>query len=292
MIKYTIIIPHHNIPRLLSRCLRSIPDCEEIQVIVIDDNSSEDIVSFCEFPGLERRYTKIIFDKSGRGAGYARNLGLPHVKGKWLLFADADDYFYDNFYETIRSYYDNCADLILFKAESVDSDDFSPSNRHKELNQYIDDVRLGKITAKTASILMPTPWCRMIKSELVRNNSIQFDHTISANDVMFITKATNIAEQVIVSNDILYVVTTRKGSLWNNTSKDMSNYLCRMDVYITRNNYLKGSSYPKIPIIEYIYKARHFGLIGVFYAFKLALSRGALFSGVSTLLIALRNKLK
>lgn len=44
---FTIIIPHKDIPDLLMRCLKSIPVSEDIQVIVVDDNSSEaDVIFF------------------------------------------------------------------------------------------------------------------------------------------------------------------------------------------------------------------------------------------------------
>lgn len=38
---FSIIIPHYDIPDLLMRCLKSIPVSEDIQVIVVDDNSSD-----------------------------------------------------------------------------------------------------------------------------------------------------------------------------------------------------------------------------------------------------------
>ncbi|HCE47774.1 MAG TPA: glycosyl transferase family 2, partial [Prevotellaceae bacterium] len=72
---YSVIIPHYNSPDLLMRCLASIPDREDIQVIVIDDNSSADVVNFTNFPGKERIYTTLLFNKDNQGAGHARNLG-------------------------------------------------------------------------------------------------------------------------------------------------------------------------------------------------------------------------
>ena len=90
---FSVIIPHHEIPALLQRCLDSIPDVPEVQVIVVDDNSSEQKVDFEQFPGLGRKYTQCIFDKEGGGAGHARNIGMKHADGKWLVFADADDFF-------------------------------------------------------------------------------------------------------------------------------------------------------------------------------------------------------
>ena len=48
---YSIIIPHKNTPRLLERCLCSIPTWDEIQIIIIDDNSNSESVDFSSFSG-------------------------------------------------------------------------------------------------------------------------------------------------------------------------------------------------------------------------------------------------
>lgn len=57
-------------PRLLERCLCSIPTWDEIQIIIIDDNSNSESVDFSHFPGNGRKNTEILFTKEGKGAGY------------------------------------------------------------------------------------------------------------------------------------------------------------------------------------------------------------------------------
>ena len=103
-ILYSIIIPHYNIPELLQRCLNSIPDLPSFQVIIVDDCSDGKIVDFRYFPGMERENVKCIFLKERHGAGFARNLGLRYACGKWVLFADADDFFHKDFYNIISAY--------------------------------------------------------------------------------------------------------------------------------------------------------------------------------------------
>ncbi|MFS2459047.1 glycosyltransferase, partial [Phocaeicola vulgatus] len=58
---YSIIIPHKNTPRLLERCLYSIPTWDEIQIIIIDDNSNsvsvfyifkKTLFAVCRYPGV------------------------------------------------------------------------------------------------------------------------------------------------------------------------------------------------------------------------------------------------
>jgi glycosyltransferase involved in cell wall biosynthesis len=62
-INYTIIIPHKNIPDLLKRCLDSIPEQDDRQVIVVDDNSNIERVDFESFPGLNRKNIEVYFTK-------------------------------------------------------------------------------------------------------------------------------------------------------------------------------------------------------------------------------------
>ena len=91
-IMYSVIIPHKNIPKLLERCLQSIPSRNDIQIIVVDDCSDKDVI--CKVERLCSLYnTLLIKTTEGKGAGYVRNIGLTRAIGKWVLFADADDFF-------------------------------------------------------------------------------------------------------------------------------------------------------------------------------------------------------
>ena len=131
MINYTFIIPHKNIPDLLQRCLNSIPRSEDIQIIVVDDNSDPDKVDFEHFPGVGEPCVEVYFTKEGKGAGYARNVVLKHAKGKWLLFADADDLFSYKLNSILNLYVDKDVDVIFFNYDSVYSDDVSKKNEQK-----------------------------------------------------------------------------------------------------------------------------------------------------------------
>ena len=106
MYNYAIIIPHKNCPDLLQRALDSIPEKDDIQVIIVDDNSDATKVDFENFPGLGRKNTIVVFDKSGKGAGRARNIGLSKIENntKWILFLDADDFFSYRIEEILEKY--------------------------------------------------------------------------------------------------------------------------------------------------------------------------------------------
>ena len=278
----TIIIPHHNTPSLLQRCLESIPDDQRIQVVVVDDNSDERIVDFEKFPGKDRRNVEAYLTKEGKGAGYARNVGLQHAKGKWLLFADSDDFFVSGFYDIVQSFFDSDADVVLFKAKSVDSDTLEPSDRNENINNRIDECIRGVITAKEASVAVQSPWCRLIRRDFVERNNIHFDEVMACNDAMFCTKATCLASKVAVCPKSIYVVTFRQGSLWNSRKNNPQNHLIRLKVQIRRNNYVRPYGFKPLPIIGYVIKSLNISFTTFVKALWIATSKGALFQGISS----------
>ncbi|MBQ7180168.1 MAG: glycosyltransferase family 2 protein [Bacteroidaceae bacterium] len=292
MHNYSVIIPHHNIPALLQRCLDSIPPHDDMQVIVVDDNSSPQTVDFRHFPGLERPDVEVVLDKQGGGAGHARNVGIEHADGTWLIFADADDYFVPDFYETISSYVDSESDLILFMADSVDSDTGEPSDRHLVLNENVRRALKGEMTVRQASLEMPTPWCRMVRRSFVMERGIRYDEIPVSNDTMFAVKATCWARQVEVCDRVLYIVTTRRGSLWDGNTRDPRNFLCRLEVYIRRNRFYRDYPYAeKKAMMLFLLDAWPFGLATVWRAFCMLVRSGMLFSGMGTFWKIVRNHL-
>lgn len=184
---YSIIIPHKNIFDLLQRCLSSIPERDDTEIIIIDDNSAPEKTDFDNFPGKNRKNTEIIFSKKGGGAGFARNIGLSRATGKWLLFADADDYFNGCLDEILNDYIDdNTADMIFFRNGNIDGKTGKPLSRTKWLNDFMDiyfrNPGKGEILLK---YLFVVPWAKLIKRNIITFNAIQFDETIINNDISF-----------------------------------------------------------------------------------------------------------
>ena len=210
---FSIIIPHYNIPDLLIRCLRSIPVSEDIQVIVVDDNSPDADFYIDKYPELSRPYIEFIRAPKNGGAGYARNIGLDHATGKWLLFDDADDLYVDDMYEIILPYVESNADVIYFKEKSVLSSDIHQVIKRVEyMNKYIDEY-FETGCEKFVRLRYPQPWGKMIKREFVENYQFRFDEVEYSNDSFFSVCTGYYANEIDVSKQVLYIYTYRKNSL-------------------------------------------------------------------------------
>lgn len=211
-INYSIIIPHKNSENLLKRCLESIPYRNDIQIIVVDDNSAskENIQKIKEiFP-----YVKVILTTEGRGAGYVRNVGLKYASGKWLLFADADDFYNETAFSVLDRYINSDNDIIYFFASSIDLNTLLPTPREKDLERIYrkynsKDVR----TEDYIRFKNWVPWNKMIRGDLVRKNCVYFDEIPFGNDLNFSQKISFLAEKYEIIEDRLYCLTYSQDSI-------------------------------------------------------------------------------
>ena len=233
MYNYSIIIPHKNIPDLLARCLASIPQRDDVQVIVVDDSSEERLVDFARFPGKGRPHTEIIFHKSsiggGGGAGVARNVGMGVAKGRWLVFADADDFFHPAIGTAMDKYAASDADMVFFRHDSVDSDTLDPVAINTRRNRILDDLD-GTGDQQQARYMISVPWARFIRREMVREHAIRFDEVRFSANTLFSVKAGYFAGKIISDPTVVYCNVRREGSLIHEGRRDWEAMSQRFDV--------------------------------------------------------------
>ena len=91
-VKVTVIIPVYNQEKLVLRALDSIPRRKDVDVIVIDDYSTDKSFWNVGFYGM--RNLHLIGLSKNQGVANARNEGLRHAIGEYVVFLDSDDYFY------------------------------------------------------------------------------------------------------------------------------------------------------------------------------------------------------
>ena len=239
-IDFSIIIPHYNIPESLIELLETVPDKENIEIIVVDDKSDRDLSSLEDYTGkTSASYIFLHNDTPEKGAGVCRNIGMKAARGKWLLFADSDDLFADDMYEHITRCADRKEDVIFFLPTSKYKDTGKIASRHEE---FCDSLRryLKEPCEENELILryhMVAPWSKMIRRSLIEDNHISFENTMVANDVFFCRQLGVYADSVAVEDATIYIITDREGSLTKMIGKEA--YLVRADVFVRSARFVR-----------------------------------------------------
>ncbi len=209
---FSVIIPHYNIPGLLVRCLNSVPIREDIQVIVIDDCSPEADTYLKQYPELSRPYLEFYNTPKGGSAGRARNIGLDHAKGKWLIFLDADDLLTDNAEQILNETIDRSEDILFYNTKCVLSNDLSKKSDRNFYAHFFTEYASNH-DESPFRYSFQSLWGKVIKRELVQSNKIRFEETRYSNDVYFSLVSGHLAKKIAVFDKPLYIITERPGSL-------------------------------------------------------------------------------
>lgn len=236
-IAYSVVVPHYNIPLLLRRCLSSIPHREDVQIIVVDDCSCEEVQIELKEIETQFPYAQFVYSDKNKGGGHARNVGLDHAVGKYLLFLDADDFFHDTIDTFLDDYKHEECDIVFFNADSVDLSSNQPTSRADRLRSYVRDYIDGKDrNAMQLRFLFNGPCCKMVRSEMMKQHHIRFDEVFLIDDVTFSYLVGYYAKEVKVDERIVYCVTYRPNSVTYDES--FSRDLTQMKVLARKNRFL------------------------------------------------------
>lgn len=238
MKNYTIIIPHYNIPELLLRCINSIPKREDIQIIVVDDCSPCQDKVFTTLNSLQNKNLEWYSTPIGGSAGRARNVGLKHAKGKWLIFMDADDLFSTEASDIFNCSINRTEDILFYNIKAVMNDNLEIESKRNFYYDYFNHLDDEDYDAKFR-YHFHSLWGKIFNRDFINKHNILFDNTRYSNDVCFSYLAGLHADCIYKSKKVLYIVTERNDSLASSLMKDsvMSKNECKTRLMVALKVY-------------------------------------------------------
>jgi glycosyltransferase involved in cell wall biosynthesis len=250
--KVSVVIPVFNAEKYLERMLDSVlsQTLKNIEIICVNDGStdgSEEIL---------RRYKKRdkrlhYFSQEKKDAGAARNLGLRHVHGKYVVFWDADDIFDKN-----------ALWLMYLKMEKKQADicvcsacEFTEESKIYETGGYLKSALLSEkdpfcrrdIKISIFCFATNVVWNKMFKTSFLRENELRFQEIRQANDTYFVMMAMYLAERITcVKKYLVYYRTETENSLTGHASET---FYCPYESYIyTLDRLKKQPDFPEYSI--------------------------------------------
>lgn len=118
--KCSVIIPCYNSEKWIRDCLKSVPKRNDIEIICINDGSTDKTLGYLKnFKAFGNRNIIIIDYNENKGVSYARNQGIDKAKGEYLLMLDSDDYIDgDIFNEIVDNYLDGENDMVFYNMKN------------------------------------------------------------------------------------------------------------------------------------------------------------------------------
>ncbi|AFJ46558.1 glycosyltransferase [Shimwellia blattae] len=181
--KLSIIITSYNIEKYIGDSIQNVIDqtISDIEIIIVDDGSSDktcDIIR--EYAAKDNRIVPILMgENSPGGVATPANIGIEAATGDYIGFADGDDLYDPTMFEKLYlSAEINSADIAMcnfmeFESESgLKNAPFEPGwNKLSGISSL--DIRSSD-NKKMVLDLLPVPWRKIYKRELLVNNHLLF----------------------------------------------------------------------------------------------------------------------
>lgn len=256
---FSVIIPHRNSLHFLPKLFSSIPVSDKIEVILVDNSPEPITMKQVREVGVERRFA-LIFSAPSRGAGGARNEGIEHASGKWLLFLDADDFYSESAFDAFYKHLDSSAEMIYFCMGGIYEDTGERSNRGDNYTNLVLDYRDAKIDEMQLRLNYSSPCAKMVSHALVDRHNIRYDEVLASNDTYFSMLTGYYATKVDTDPTEVYIATVSRGSLTRR--RDFAVVLSRYQVALRFNKFLKDHDLRdrQKSVMVYFYNARPYGI--------------------------------
>lgn len=184
----SIIVPVYNSELYLKKCLDSIisQTYENIEIICIDDNSSDDSLRILQ--EYEKKDQRIkVLQKVNEGVSFARNAGLDMARGDYILFVDSDDWIDRCTCEVaLKKILEETADLVMwsyireretesFKKQIFDCDIvFEGKNVQEKLHRRMIGIVDDELAHPENADALCTVWGKLYRRSIISANRIRF----------------------------------------------------------------------------------------------------------------------
>lgn len=119
---FSIIVPIYNVSHHIARGFESL-NCQtfkDFEIIFINDGSTDDSLKQLRY--LEHKHDFVhVFSQPNAGSGPARNLGIQHAHGDYIVFFDIDDIMHERCLEKIENTIKRTnPELVVFGYREID----------------------------------------------------------------------------------------------------------------------------------------------------------------------------
>ncbi|KAA8326107.1 hypothetical protein LAA29_100159 [Leuconostoc carnosum] len=185
-IKLSIIIPFYNVSDYLAEAIDSVLAQKGFtsEIILIDDGSTDGSHDIAVKYANEFSKIRLIVQEN-KGLGAARNVGVSHATGEYIVFHDSDDLVIENVYSQMLSQIDTSqSDFIVGNVARINNGGIWYSGLHK--HAFPNTVSGVTIFSNNELINDTTAWNKIIRRSFWEQHQAKFPEGVLYEDIPII----------------------------------------------------------------------------------------------------------
>lgn len=236
-IRLSVIVPVFRVEKYLDTCVMSLLhqdlSAEEYEIILVDDGSDDACPQKCDEYAAKHKQI-VVIHQPNKGLSGARNTGIKAARGKYICFADSDDFVEPNTYSSlVRQAQKEQLDALAFRLQLI-------FNKKKQpIDTFTEDVQSActgeefinsHLSVRCFSVVY------LIRRELLLENNLFFKEGIFYEDVEWLPRFLYSAKRVMTSDKMVYNYVQRANSTTHPTTQERWKRLIADNITVLRQN--------------------------------------------------------
>lgn len=268
----SIIIPVYNVEKYIGRCLDSLDkqDLSNVEIILVNDGSTDNSADVCENFAKSHGNASVISQQNG-GLSAARNTGIAHARGEYLLFLDSDDWLNDGAVAGLKTLLQNGEQVDIIFGKPICHDDLSGETSkfgidYDIFKKYKSPSELFYRLLKINNFWFAA-WLCIVRRSFIAEKGLYFEPNIYHEDELWVPQIMIHAGSIRLWNEGFYVYrTNRADSIISkvNIKKELDKAIVMQKLLLEKS---EADKYGKLIVKDRI-AALEWGLINNYYKFQ------------------------
>lgn len=223
----SIVIPVYNVEEYIQACVESvlIQTFTDYEVILVDDGSTDNCPTMCDLYAEQHSQIRVIHQCNG-GLSAARNTGIKHAAGEYILFLDSDDFLVgkDALKKIAVPLRNLKPDFLMYLAAEFDASGSEILVEHKQIDFATDKVYpcrdILEMIYVYNGIWVTMAQTKIIRREYLEENGLYFKQGIYHEDDEWVNRVLISDPTISFSYDAVYGYRHRANSIITTTNKE------------------------------------------------------------------------
>ena len=184
----TLAVPIYNMEHYLPRCMDSLlkQTSRDYEILLIDDGSTDSSGALCDSYAAQNPALIRVIHKENGGLSSARNAGIDHARGEFIVFPDPDDWVEQGYVELLVKYQKAYQAELVCLGHYVDTD----TSSFPAMSDHEPNLLLGK-NGQRGLLLSPKmegfSWNKLYRLDIIRAHDLRFPDGMGTTEDLWFT---------------------------------------------------------------------------------------------------------
>lgn len=219
----TVVIPVYNMEAYIDKCMETLLNqfYQEYEILLVNDGSTDNSTQICkEYAQKYSDKVRCVHKKNG-GLSSARNCGIDHARGQYVVFPDPDDWVEPDYLERLVELRNAYPNALVCTGHIVEYENKASSQIGKKTIQVFSQQK-GLLRLIQAPAIGGFAWNKLYDLRIIQDNRLRFlDDVGTKEDLDFAARYAKYVDEIVYApNYATYHYFQRAGSAtWSGYSQ-------------------------------------------------------------------------